>query len=220
MVNKIPGVRLDPFPAFNFYIALIDSSSALGKGRQALNLLMSIGASVAGGFSECSGLECTLQVQEYPEGGQNNFVHKFPTRMTYANITLKRGITFLENLWNWHYEYATGKGKRRDGLIILADTLKLPGPQNLPIPQPSAGAATALSSIPLPVPGSSLPGVGPGAAITPVKIWRFKKGLPLKWSGPTLNATQNAVAVESIEIMHQGLELWSPGTGLARAISS
>jgi phage tail-like protein len=39
----------------------------------------------------------------------------------------------------------------------------------------------------------------------PAVAWSFKAGLAAKWTGPTLQAEQNAVAVESIEIAHQGL---------------
>jgi phage tail-like protein len=43
------------------------------------------------------------------------------------------------------------------------------------------------------------------AAGTPAKSWTFHAGLAAKWVGPELNAMQNAVAVESIEIAHEGL---------------
>jgi phage tail-like protein len=36
--------------------------------------------------------------------------------------------------------------------------------------------------------------------------WQFRDAFPCKWSGPDLNATQNAVALESFELCHQGLE--------------
>jgi phage tail-like protein len=157
----------NPVPAFNFYISLIRTSSSSGKlfGAEGFlgKALLSTDLIVAGGFSECSGLEATLQVEEYSEGGENRFVHKFPTRMTYSNIVLKRGITFSPELWRWHYDYVKGKGKRTDGLIILKDEDQ-----------------------------------------EPVRSWAFKGGLPLKWTGPTLNATQNAVAIETLEIAHQG----------------
>lgn len=39
----------------------------------------------------------------------------------------------------------------------------------------------------------------------PAVAWSFKAGLAARWTGPTLQAEQNAVAVESIEIAHQGL---------------
>jgi phage tail-like protein len=163
------GVRLDPLPAFNFYVVLVDSSGALGALRTALGV-------VAGGFSECSGLDGTLQVEEYPEGGENGYVHKFATRMTYSNLTLRRGVQLSEDLWNWHYQYAQGRGKRRDGAIILQSELRIP-----------------------------------------LKTWIFRGGLPLRWTGPTLNAAQSAVAIEALEIAHQGLELLSPGTALESA---
>lgn len=35
--------------------------------------------------------------------------------------------------------------------------------------------------------------------------WQFQRAFPCKWFGPDLNATQNNVAVETIEICHQGL---------------
>jgi len=167
----IPGVRNDPLPAFNFIVSLIDSSSTLGKVTSALNYL-SNGAGLTG-FSECSGLEATMQVEEYSEGGENRFIHKFPTRMTYSNIVLKRGITLSEDLWNWHADYVNGRGKRRDGIIILRSEQQIP-----------------------------------------LKTWLFERGLPLKWSGPSLNAAQSAVAIETLEIAHQGLRLASVGTAV------
>ncbi|HET6232012.1 MAG TPA: phage tail protein [Longimicrobiaceae bacterium] len=35
--------------------------------------------------------------------------------------------------------------------------------------------------------------------------WNFINGWPTKWSGPALNATGNDVALESVEIAHEGL---------------
>jgi len=35
--------------------------------------------------------------------------------------------------------------------------------------------------------------------------WTFHAGLAAKWVGPELNATQNAVAIEGLEIAHEGL---------------
>ena len=35
--------------------------------------------------------------------------------------------------------------------------------------------------------------------------WEFRGGLAAKWTGPELHAGQDAVAVESLEIAHQGL---------------
>lgn len=148
-MSKMPGSRSDPFPAFRFYISLIDSSSKHD-----------------GKFSECTGLGATMEVHEYKEGGVNDRVHKFPTRATFSNITLKRGMGLTDDLWRWHYNFIQGRGKRKDGKIVLMN-------EN----------------------GES------------VKVWYFKRGIPLKWTGPDLNATQNALAIEALEISHEGLEL-------------
>lgn len=163
--------RIDPLPAFHFLIALLDTSStfsAIKSGVMGLAL---------GGFSECSGLESTLETTEYLEGGVNDRVHRFPTRFNYTNIVLKRGVGFGEDLWLWHQEFVEGKGKRRDGLIILQNELRVP-----------------------------------------IKIWTFSRGLPVKWTGPTFNATASEISIETLEIAHEKLELTlSPGAALSQA---
>ena len=75
----------DPLRAYNFRIALIDSSSAGAGIGSALGFVM-------GGFSECTGLEATMQIEDYIEGGENSFVHRFPTRATYGNVTLENTL--------------------------------------------------------------------------------------------------------------------------------
>lgn len=40
---------------------------------------------------------------------------------------------------------------------------------------------------------------------TPAMAWVFKGGIAAKWNGPELNAMDNAIAVESLEIAHHGL---------------
>jgi phage tail-like protein len=153
--------RIDPLSVFNFYLTLIDASSVDGTLTAApVNYQLA-------GFSECSGLEATVEILEYKEGGVNDFTHKFPTRASFGNITLKHGVISVgDDLWTWHNGFVLGSGTRRDGLIYLLDESR-----------------------------------------TPAMIWRFTRGVPTKWVGPSLNATQNAVAIESLEIAHEGLFL-------------
>jgi phage tail-like protein len=50
----------------------------------------------------------------------------------------------------------------------------------------------------------------------PAIAWIFRAGLAAKWAGPELNAMQNAVAIEGLEIAHHGLTqvpLSPPGVG-------
>jgi len=35
--------------------------------------------------------------------------------------------------------------------------------------------------------------------------WNFREGWPTKWTGPSFNATGNEVAIETLEIVHEGL---------------
>jgi hypothetical protein len=39
-------------------------------------------------------------------------------------------------------------------------------------------------------------------------VWSFRRGLATKWLGPDLNASQSAVAIDGLEIAHEGLEAW------------
>lgn len=37
--------------------------------------------------------------------------------------------------------------------------------------------------------------------------WNFREAWPTKWTGPSFNATGNEVAIETLEIAHEGLDL-------------
>ncbi|MGK5110801.1 MULTISPECIES: phage tail protein [unclassified Geodermatophilus] len=47
--------------------------------------------------------------------------------------------------------------------------------------------------------------------LAPVRVWAFRKGWPVKLTGPDLDAQSGAVAVESVEIAHHGLHLTTVG---------
>jgi len=153
----------------NFVVSLLDSTSSLSATTPPS--FAGILDSAAGGFSECTGLDLTLQPEEYKEGGNNGSVLKFASRASWSNIVLKRGITHSSALWDWHFSFVEGQGRRRDGVIVLLD-----------------------------------------GARAPVQTWYFRRGLPVKYSGPSLNATASSVAIEVIEIAHEGIHQ-VPGTG-------
>jgi len=156
------GIRLYPVMGYNFVVNLVETSSTMALVKSAaLSALTDV---VLGGFSECTGLDMALEVEEYTEGGRSGAVLKFPSRVTWTPIILKHGVGAGTTLWDWHYDFAVGKGKRRDGVITLLNDLHLPA-----------------------------------------HIWYFRRGLPVKYAGPPLNAVQSAVAIESIEIAHEGL---------------
>jgi len=171
MAIGVGGQRLDPVMGYNFLITFVESSSLLAS------VLSGIQNVVLGGFSECTGLESALQIEDYNEGGNNIGALRFPTRIAWTNIRLKRGAALSDDLWKWHYSFLEGTGKRRDGVITLQNDRH-----------------------------------------EPVKVWYFTRGLPVKWTGPALNAMQSQLAVEELEIAHEGLKLYSPGATAAGAI--
>jgi len=40
-----------------------------------------------------------------------------------------------------------------------------------------------------------------------VKRWSFERAYPVKWQGPTFKADENAVAIETLDITHEGMTL-------------
>ena len=98
------------------------SSDARFPGR----FLFEVDGMQIGQFSEVSGLSVEVQVEQVEEGGENQFVHKLPGRMSWPNIKLKRGVIQSDNLFAWLRESSgdgyAGKGnklERRTGAITL-----------------------------------------------------------------------------------------------------
>ena len=155
--NWMPGARpLPPYQTFNFAVEI--------EGL------------LVGGFTEVSGLESEVEVEEYREGGVNGFVHKLPGRTSHANLVLTHGLTSVSTLWNWYYNTTLGAIQRRNGTIMLLDPRQIP-----------------------------------------VMWWNFRNALPVRWTGPTFTATSDEVAVESLELAHEGLT--KPLLGQAAALT-
>src|SRR5512142_1205991 len=85
------GIRLDPPLNHNFLIMMADTSSPGAFIKSAAFSLL--GDVLFGGFSECSGLQMAQSDEKLWEGGLNNTEHRFPTRFTWPNITLKQGVS-------------------------------------------------------------------------------------------------------------------------------
>jgi phage tail-like protein len=106
LVTNLLGVRTDPYQVFNF--------------------LVEIEGILAGGFSECSGLQVETEYFDYREGGVNDYVHRFAGPTKYPPLTLKRGLTQIDGLWSWHQDVVTGKIERKNGTIYLLDKQGIP----------------------------------------------------------------------------------------------
>lgn len=49
----------------------------------------------------------------------------------------------------------------------------------------------------------------------PVRSWSFKNAWPVSWEGPSLNSGSSELAVETLEIAHDGLEVTNGGKSAA-----
>lgn len=52
-------------------------------------------------FTEVGGLAVDMASEEVPEGGENRFVQKYPTRAKYPELVLKRGLLKSSRVWDW-----------------------------------------------------------------------------------------------------------------------
>jgi phage tail-like protein len=91
----------DPYGAFRFRVEIL--------GLQ------------VGGFTDVSGLEREVQVEDFREGGLNDYTHKLVTVTKYQNLMLKRGLADTIELWQWHQDVVNGKIERRQVNVVLLD---------------------------------------------------------------------------------------------------
>lgn len=182
LVNPVAN---NNFSVFLFDAAKLDTSAT---GLLQAGAGLAVGAAktaVFGSFSEASGLDAGVETEEYREGGFNAGPRVFPKWGAYSKVVLKRGTTPDPGLWDWYYQVLRGDGPplRKNGLIVLTDK----------------GGGVASTGLGL-----------PGFDKLPVAIWFLTNGLPERLQGPSLNGTGNEIAVESLEIAHEGLTRVGP----------
>jgi phage tail-like protein len=100
------GIRSDPYMGFNF--------------------LVEIEGLLVGGFRNVSGLESSIDVYDYTEGGVNGYQHKLPGATRYPNLVLSKGLTDGDGLWGWYDEVSRGKIIRRNVTIMVLDAQRIP----------------------------------------------------------------------------------------------
>jgi phage tail-like protein len=70
-------------------------------------------------FSECDGLEMTMEVKTIREGGNNTRQHRLAGPVAYGQLTLKRGMTGTFHLWDWFREVTVNPALRADAEIVV-----------------------------------------------------------------------------------------------------
>ncbi len=70
-----------------------------------------LGDVLFGGFSECEGLQMLQEEEKRHEGGLNSTEHRFPTRLTWPNLVLTRGVSRIsQSGWDWLYDFGRRQG--------------------------------------------------------------------------------------------------------------
>ncbi len=103
-----------PFNTFNFYVQLnIPNASALGMTSPVCDME----------FAELDGLEMSMEPKTVKEGGNNTEQINLVGRVTYSNVTLKRGMTSNLDLWKWFMASTgnTNRSTRASGTILVKD---------------------------------------------------------------------------------------------------
>jgi phage tail-like protein len=120
-----------------------------------------------GSFQEFSGLSASNEVYEIKEGGLNSHAHKFVTRTSYGDLTLKRGFVNDGFLFWWFDDASlnTWTFRMNGSVIMMRD-----------------GRQDACR-------------------------WNFFRAFPIKWEGPSGNASSSGIAIETLTLACEWVEL-------------
>jgi phage tail-like protein len=94
-----------PFTSFNFSVEITPD----GKSSPLCNAA----------FSECDGLEMTMEVKTIREGGNNGRQVRLAGPVAYGQLTLKRGMTSSLDLWKWFRDSAANPALRATATVVL-----------------------------------------------------------------------------------------------------
>ncbi|ATL48379.1 glycerol acyltransferase [Chitinophaga caeni] len=125
-------------------------------------------------FQSVAGLNVELETENRKEGGENRFEYALPIRTKYPNLVLKKGLIQSKSLRKWVI----------DNIYAITNMAsdnpfkRLITPKDLTV--------TLLNPE-----GEEL------------MVWNIVKAFPKKWSISDLNAEQNALAIETIELQYQ-----------------
>lgn len=118
----------------------------------------------AGGFSEVTGFDASIDVIEYREGDMVTTPMKLPGLKKYGNITLKQGLVDSMVLYDWIIAGVDGAVQRKTITVTLLDEEE-----------------------------------------APAASWQVINAWPMKYTAPDFSATSYEVAIETLEIAHEGM---------------
>jgi phage tail-like protein len=105
MANPADETVKYPFTSFNFSVEI----NVPGVAPKICNA----------SFSDCDGLEMTMDVKTIREGGNNGKQLRLTGPLTFGMLTLKRGMTASFDLWHWFNKMLTKPDLRADAEVVL-----------------------------------------------------------------------------------------------------
>ena len=145
-----------------------------------MNFIVTAGDATAA-FTEVSGVEASVDVIEFRQGNSNSLAPmKIPGLVKHGNVTLKYGCTLDNAFLKW--AAACGREARKADENIRDVSIEL---VDITTAAPTEVKTTTSGSC----------------------IWKLKNAWVTKYSAPDLNSTANEVALESVEIAYEELEI-------------
>lgn len=89
------------------------------------NVLLDLdGVGVVANFNSVSGISSEVEIVDNPYVTDQGkvYIGKLPGKPKTPTITLKRGLTGANELWQWHLNVMQGTADRRNGSVIMCDT--------------------------------------------------------------------------------------------------
>jgi phage tail-like protein len=90
------------------------------------NVLLDIdGVGVVANFSSVSGVTSEVEIVDNPYVTEQGkvYIGKLPGKPKTPTVTLKRGLTGANELWQWHTAIMGGEPDRRNGSVIMMNTV-------------------------------------------------------------------------------------------------
>ena len=106
---------VSPFLAFNFSVEITVEIPKPADPKHVRKQLCSAA------FSECDGLEITMEVKTLKEGGANGQLVRLSGPVSYGQLTLKRGMTANFDLWDWFRAVVADPRIRADAEVVLLE---------------------------------------------------------------------------------------------------
>lgn len=105
----MPGA---PFTTFNFSVEITRDDNPKPLADAA--------------FSECDGLEITMESKTIREGGNNGRQIRLSGGLAFGQLTLKRGLTQGFDLWHWLNDSLHNPALRASAEVVLFDAAHQP----------------------------------------------------------------------------------------------